>query len=482
MMKRIITYIAFIAAVFSSASCDEKIETKLEDFTFSINVTQLYYNAATIKVTHNGNEDVTWYGFLTSDINKSDFDLLNDVYMEVLTSKEFPANLNRTKERVFLLENLKEEKTYKYIVFGINEDGSLAKTGIASTLFTTPHNYYVLTEKTDVWSISYKRNTEKNIEEITVKSSRDKGYFDCRVYSEAQINDWNKFNPEGEKLVDENGVHMATVRNGFEMYAMQSIYDIQNQLEYGFEISEIAATNKLNGVQLQISRLSAGVHYAIIVGYNKDGQHTQEFSVHKIEISEDASATEEYLNWCGNYELTGKIDIRVGDILKEDQEITYKVRLEKEDNNHMYKLIGWECGDVVKNQWDEPIPSMGFNVYFNNGNLELRENAITTIEVEDYQYTLGIYGYGYNESTYSDTPVFYEGTVMALAKPIAEGEDSTTFEAQQFEYSYYAEDYTIKTKKADYTQVGLIAVNSSWAYMSKNPPLKFPLTLKKVSE
>ena len=178
-------------------------------------------------------------------------------------------------------------------------------------------------------------------------------------------------------------------------------------------------------------------------------------------------------------------EVREGDILNDEKEVKYILTIQGIDNNHMYKVTGWECGDDIKeeNKWDANIAEKGFYAYLKEGKLEIRESTIGNLSINNVKHTLGIFGYGFNEAYNAETPVFYEGNPLAEAEPIKEGEDATVLKPKKFKYSYYDVDMTVKTKEVEYSKFGMIAVNTTnWSYRSKNPALKFPMTLKKISE
>lgn len=486
-MRNRILYILSVGAALLLHGCKEDIiEPEVVPLSFKTEVTQLTYNCAKVRVTHTGNEDVTWYAFHTTDVKKSDRDLLVEEYRKLLQDPNFRKKLYKTQDRIFIIEGLKAETRYKFIVFGVKEDGELYDAQMSIADFTTPINIYTL-KKTDVWKITHesKRTAKRDYEEISVLSTRDAGYCDVSVVSEEAIKEWEAEYPDGFEMWD-NDVLMYTLKSGIEFYVMQNIYNIQDQLGYS-DISTLGLANSLTTpAKREIDRLRSGKHYVLAVGYSKSGQHTQEYSIKEIVIREDATATPEYLKWNGTYELTGKTEVREGDVLNDEKEVKYTLRIQGVDNNHMYKVTGWECGDDIKeeNKWNADVAEKGFYAYLmKDGKLEIRESTIGNLTIDNVKHTLGIFGYGFNVAYNAETPVFYEGNPMAEAEPIKEGEDATTLKPKKFKYSYYDVDMTIKTEEVEYSKFGMIAVNmNNWSYMSKNPALKFPMTLKKISE
>ena len=485
-MKNNILYLILILGLLV-VGCDMKLENpEALPLEFKTELTQITHNSAKVRVTHSGDTDVTWhYFYCTAKEWKTDKDIFKNEYYALIKSGDFKDKLKKTNDRSILIESLDEDTEYIFVVFGVREDGELYDTPMASVSFATPSNIYTLKDvtKNETWKISYKRNNKQE-EVISVTSKREVGYFDCTVIPKEKIDQWEKENPDGFEMYD-NDILMYTLKNGIEMYVMQSIYDIQDQLSSGYAISAIATQNSLTAKELKMPRIQSGEHYIIITGFSKNGQHTQEYTYLKININEDLSASEEYLKWCGTYELSGMAELRTDDNTQIEKEVKYTLNIEGIDNNFMYRITGWECGEDIKeeNKWSDEIASEGFKAYFKDGKLEIRESYVTSLTIEGTKHELGIYGYGFNKIYNREMPVFYEDNPMATADPIKEGEDVTYLQPKTFEYYYYDANMSIQKDNAKYTKMGFMAINTKdYSYKSKNPPLNLPLKLKKISE
>ena len=130
-MKKNLLYLIISAAALV-IGCEKEPVMEQEPLKFNVEVTQLVYNSAKVKVTHNGSEDITWYSFLTTDIKKNDYDLFSEVYTQLITSEDFADQLKKSTSRVFILEDLTAETNYKYVAFGIKENGELYDASIAT--------------------------------------------------------------------------------------------------------------------------------------------------------------------------------------------------------------------------------------------------------------------------------------------------------------------------------------------------------------
>ena len=276
---------------------------------------------------------------------------------------------------------------------------------------------------------------------------------------------------------------MTTV-NGIQMYALEQISTIQYYVTNGYELTELTYIYEADK-PFEVDRLPSGEYYLIAYGFMGDGQHTQTYSVQEITIEEEP-ATEEYNKWLGTYTFTGEADITLDNGDVERKEISYNIRIEDYDNNYMYRVHGWECGQDVKYDWEEDIMQidkengefLAFPAYFKDGSLEVRESPMTYITFDgSTSLVLGIYGYAYNDDQKEEIPVILDERLMAIAEPIAPGETSTTLKGQ---HSVYTNGST--KVEWDYCKMGYIAWNEyDGSYQTVNPAMRFPITMTKLS-
>ena len=89
-----------------------------------VDVEDITYTSAKIKVTHNGDKSDTWYGFLTDVVGGDEEDLIN-MAVEAYMNGESDEGLRRSKSYVTVLKELKPGTSYKYIAFGLSADGKV---------------------------------------------------------------------------------------------------------------------------------------------------------------------------------------------------------------------------------------------------------------------------------------------------------------------------------------------------------------------
>lgn len=463
-----------LAALVLSACTPEAQPTK-SSIQFTVRTSEVAHNYVKLSITHNGPEDITWYGELVEDASKSDYEAFTKIYTSLLTSGKL-KELKRSKERLILLDNLEENKKYKYIVFGVKEDGKLYENANMATIsFTTSTNIYLLTETED-WTFTHTRNEAGDKEIIDVKAKKG-GRFGWNYVSLASLDAWTEENPDGYELWDE-GIYMTTV-DAIEMFVLQEISNIHLNIANGAEIEDLTYTQ---GDPFELPRIQSGKYALVAYGFDGSGQHTQTYSIDTLEINEE-NAKAEFEKWFGTYSLKGMCDVNKEDGTVVEEEREYEVTIEPVDNNFMYRIRGWECGESVQYDWEEDIMQLdkekgeylGFPAYYNKGNLEIRESPITYITFDGVNpLILGMYGYAYNATEKAEIPVIFDGTPMASALPIADGQ--TTTELTPLSSSYGSVSWT-------YSKMGYLAWSEyTGAYQTVNPAMKLPITVTKISD
>lgn len=488
-MKQIKLIFAILIAI-SFASCEpETPASKKEIVEFTVRYSEVSYNYAIINVKHNGPEDLTWYGFVTEDATEKDYTLFSKKLNEILRGGKIEG-LRKETERNILLEGLKEDTKYKYVVFGLKEDGNIYdNVTLGSIQFETGLNAYLLTETSD-WSISYKgRNNDQTKDIIEVKANKG-GRFGWQYISKESIEAWEEEYPDGYELWEDD-IYMATL-GGVQMYALQEIATTQYYMSLGYKLADLTYVYEA-GKPFEIDRLSSGDYYFIAYGFNGDGSHTRTYSVQEIHIEED-QATEAYNNWLGNYTVSGTVDVTKEDGTIVPETRTYNLFIEKYDNNFMYRVHGWECGEDVEYDWEEDITQidkekgqfLAFPAYFQNGNLVIKEQPMTYITFGgSTALKLGIYGYAFNEQYNEHQPTLFDGKTMAIAEPIAEGESTSTLVGQEAKYEYYDDKGKIKVLEWTYTKMGYVAYDESvegYPATIINPAMSFPITITKTED
>ena len=461
---------------------------------FTIRTSDVFHDGAIISVKHNGPEDITWYGFITEDLTTYENVLYMNKRRELQRSGKVEG-IRKETERNILLENLKENTTYKYIVFGIKEDGSAYENvGFSCIKFTTIENIYNMTLTEGVWEFEYLgRTADQKQDIIKIKANGGGAKFGFNYVSKEAMDEFEKQYPDGFEIWDENDLYMATV-DGKALFALEQISTIQYYVtKYNYKLEDLTYSNEET---LKIDRLTSGEYYLIAYGFNNDASHTRKYGIHALKIEEE-TATDGYNKWLGNYTFSGEVEIPTDeDGVMKTETRTYNMFIEKYDNNFMYRVHGWECGEDVEYDWEEDITQIdkekgqffAFPAYYDylSGNLSIQEQPITYITFDGVtSLKLGIYGYAYSEDAKEEVPVLYDGNEMATAAPIADGSMTTILYGTESLYEYTDDNNQHQSIDLKYSRMGYIAYDDSVIpspWQTLNPAMKFPITITKTDE
>ena len=486
-MKKLFYIASIIVAAAFTVSC-EKTPQGGDDitsstFAFSVKVSEVGADYAEINVRHDGPDEVSWYGFVAED-KKSTNDLIMEKFVEFATTGTVKG-LRTSKNRTVKVEGLESATKYKYIVFAVTENGAnYPNVEPKVVTFTTGVNPYVLTQ-TDEWTITRLPERVENMEIINISSKNESPLYVWDYVSKEWVDNFNKTYPNGFDIQEEEDGPVLATLDAFQLYIIQQIATIQYYVAYeGMAITDLSyaydPSNPDNNT-FQMDRISSGDYYFLAFGFNHDASHTQTYSVSEIVTIDEEASTPEYDAWLGNYTFSGKgfwifeDNAEAGMKYGDEKDITYDITIEHLDNNFMYLIKGWECGDGADVDIEteffeldkEAGDYLGFIGYYNNGKLEIRESNM----YNDGTNVFGMCGYAMDKENMS--PVMFEGSAMAEAQPIAAGASSTTLNGLDLIYN--------NQKLGTYSMMGYIY----YEYATYQPlaivnmPMQFPITIAK---
>lgn len=115
----------------------EKPEIDQSTIVFGVKASALDVDGVTVTVTHNGTDNETYYGFYYTDLETPMANAINRVVSSFTGEGTDLAGVVTTgTTHITVLNGLEPQTTYRYVVFGLNEDGSTYGTP-ASVDFTT---------------------------------------------------------------------------------------------------------------------------------------------------------------------------------------------------------------------------------------------------------------------------------------------------------------------------------------------------------
>ena len=115
----------------------ERPEIDQSTIVFEVKASGLKVDGATVTVTHNGTDDETYYGFYYTDLETPVTNAINRVVSSFTEAgTDISGVVTTGTTHITILNGLEPLTTYRYVVFGLNEDASIYGTP-ASVDFTT---------------------------------------------------------------------------------------------------------------------------------------------------------------------------------------------------------------------------------------------------------------------------------------------------------------------------------------------------------
>lgn len=284
---------------------------------------------ATINVSHTGTAENTWYGFLTTESKTNDLDLI----FAVTTAGVKAEKLSTGTTATINLTDLELATEYKYVVFGLNADGSMYGTA-GSAVFTTEDGRSVA--ENSAWTVEY-------IGDYTDEES-GKTYINCVKVTSTDDNTYfvDYFTPEQWDMVKTD--MYGYVEGSLIPQMKAALAQINAQYEAaGYPPFTFADLFLYSGSSVvSLDELDPGQYIAVAWGITADEKvgrlyaKSAEFEV----VEEDA--TPEYSAWLGNWTVTGP-----GSTWSEeaknyvDGEVSFDITITKNVNNKSFLVDGW---------------------------------------------------------------------------------------------------------------------------------------------
>ena len=324
-MNKIFKFMMIAAAASMFAACEEtpvdpvnpddekpKDEEVVlnQNLEFTLEVTTVEADNAKVKIEHNGTTADTWYGFYTSEVSKSDSELIQ-AEVAALTAAGKISGLKKQTSTTVTLRGLEPQTDYKYIALGLTADGEVYGV-YKSITFKTLRGEVVYTEN-PAWTVNYEGagTIQGQAYEHTVSvTSTDKNLYFIAGVEVAE------FESKGIKTIaEENIQYMKEFLNAFNS-ENGTKYTILDML---FQGNGIDALN-----------LEAGDWYGLAIGVDETGEPTGLYAKSEVISIEEEEMSAEYAAWLGDWTFTGS------------NGVAFDVTMNKGIANKTYKLAGWE--------------------------------------------------------------------------------------------------------------------------------------------
>ena len=349
-MKTISRYIGFVMAAFAAmaiSGCnkpDEGGEVLNEDFALTVDVEDVTATSAKVKVTHNGQKTDTWYGFLTDVVSGDEEDMIA-AEVEKFMAGETDGGLLKSKSYVRTYKELNPRTAYKYIAFGLTADGKVYGAHASCEFETesasgnnpgggngggnnggnsgdTPgadadNSVTGGMMENSSWQVSYigagTIDGEPYDNVISVTSKDKKPYTVAVVYA----SEWDV------SYLREMANQLVT-----DMKTYVNSYNQSNGTN--FTIKDLLYT----GNTYDAFDLAPGYYRAVAIGVTTDGRVSGYYQVSdRFEVKE-ATASDAYSAWLGNWTVVGTNGAE------------FNMTLKRGVANKTFYMTGWEDMDV----------------------------------------------------------------------------------------------------------------------------------------
>ena len=325
--------VAAMAVMAGFVSCDKEPGTGEEEqqlneaLELTVDVEDVTYTSAKIKVTHNGDKSDTWYGFLTDVVGGDEDDLINmavDAYM----NGETDEGLRRSKSYVTVLKELQPGTSYKYIAFGLSADGKVygSSASVEFVTVTTPGEggneggntggggEVVNGMKVNkAWTVNYVGegviDGEQYDHVVTVNSTDLNTYAITMVYA---------------SLWDINDLYDMAI-----LFAEDLVAWVEEYNDY-YGTDHTVADALYSGTKSDAFDLDPGYYIAVALGITPEGKVSGLYATSEVFEVKEQIPTEEYKSWIGDWTIVGENDVG------------FTVTLSRHVTNKSFWMDGWE--------------------------------------------------------------------------------------------------------------------------------------------
>lgn len=315
-------------AAIATTACGEPEEQKSPNLNHSlaltVDVENITATSAKVKVTHNGKAADSWYGLLTTD-TATRIDELIEAAVNELKNGDLGSQLVFSKSYIKILTPLTPNTEYRYIAFGLSEEGeiygdysyieftTLAQGSSGNTGGdTTEDEVYGTMIVNPSWSIAFTGagtiDGESYNNTVTVTSTDNNPYTIAVVYaSEYDVS-----------LLPELGSYLIE-----DMYAFIDSYNSA----YGTSIVLNDLLYRGNGMTA-FEELDPGYYIAVALGVTSKGELSGLYAVSSAFEIEEEVPTSLYNGWIGDW------------VIKGDNNISNDVIIGRKYANRSFNLMG----------------------------------------------------------------------------------------------------------------------------------------------
>lgn len=363
LVKQIATMAMVAFAAIALGACEEpdnggneqgKNPNLNHNLTLTVDIESVTTQTAKVKVTHDGTSTDTWLGFYTADLSKGDLALIEE-QAAAYKAGNSTSQLRASKSYIQILTNLSAGTTYKYIAFGLSEEGEVYGN-YGALEFTTQG-----TNTGDNGQGGGNGNEDDNGQggNTTINGMTLNKAWSVEYLGAGTLYDQPADNIVKVTSVDKNPYMMTVVyASEWDESALKELaeYAVADYVAFIEEYNSYYGTSYTLEELLFVGdgydafNLYPGYYKALAIGVNPNGTISGLYAVSETFEVKEQVASAQFRAWLGNWEIVGNNDV------------TYTINLANGLANKFYYMSYWE-GDMdfmVKVDYNADLDALFF--------------------------------------------------------------------------------------------------------------------------
>ena len=315
----------------SFAACEktpEPIVETTDQVTIMLDVDKVSLESVNIRVRHEGAADMLWVYMLTSDLQTSAQQLLEEkIAADLQLTGEVVVYTGQNKS--IYLSGLKPKSSYRFLCASLDPASGEALGSVSELQFKTRRDPAVF-ELNSNWSIKVGDRSINNT---------DKMEYDNFICSSSD---------------EESYVMLPIKKSDFEYYYQSDIRALFEDYlaDFGLSVGDSQWKNivKIGDNICSEQRLRSGDWIIFMIGIDQSGELTGLYQQISFTIEQE-TATPEYNRWIGTWTVSDKNGLELFDI-----------EIIPSENNMWYYMGGWESTNIY--QFDTYDPALMPELFF----------------------------------------------------------------------------------------------------------------------
>ena len=315
----------------SFAACEktpEPIVETTDQVTIMLDVDKVSLESVNIRVRHEGAADMLWVYMLTSDLQTSAQQLLEEkIAADLQLTGEVVVYTGQNKS--IYLSGLKPKSSYRFLCASLDPASGEALGSVSELQFKTRRDPAVF-EQNSNWSIEVGDRSINNT---------DKMEYDNFICSSSD---------------EEPYVMLPIKKSDFEYYYQNDLRALFEDYlaDFGLAVGDSQWKNivKIGKNTCSEQRLRSGDWIIFMIGIDQSGELTGLYQQISLTIEQE-TATPEYSRWIGEWTVSDKNGVELFDI-----------EIIPSENNMWYYMGGWESTNIY--QFDTYDPALMPELFF----------------------------------------------------------------------------------------------------------------------